>query len=140
MNSRLCSARSSASRRRHAGSTFRNVYLTKCRSRAMDPSYSRGRVVQVRLGIVSPYSWTYPGGVNRHVEALARELLGRGHDVRVFAPFDRDTRRTAALHRGARPSLVEVPEWLVPLGGTIGWPANGAVSNLPFHPTGVSTL
>src|SRR3954467_3160052 len=32
MNSRLCDARSAASSRRHAGSTFRNVYLTKWRS------------------------------------------------------------------------------------------------------------
>ncbi len=35
MNSRLCSARSAGSSRRQAGSTFRNVYLTKCRSRAI---------------------------------------------------------------------------------------------------------
>ena len=44
------------------------------------------------------------------------------------------------LHRGARPQVREVPEWLVPLGGTIGWPSNGAVSNLAGHPSAVSTL
>src|SRR3954452_16190589 len=94
----------------------------------------------MRLGLISPYSWTYPGGVNRHVEALAEQFLARGHDVRVFAPFDCDTRRTALLHRGARPHPIEPPEWLMPLGGTIGWPSNGAISNLSFHPTGVSLL
>ena len=30
----------------------------------------------VRIGLVSPYSWSYQGGVNRHVEALAEEFLG----------------------------------------------------------------
>ena len=42
----------------------------------------------MRIGLVSPYSWSFQGGVNRHVEALAEEFLGRGHDVRVLAPVD----------------------------------------------------
>jgi phosphatidylinositol alpha-mannosyltransferase len=67
-------------------------------------------------------------------------LVASGHDVRVFAPFDRDVRRAALLHRGARPQAREAPEWLVPLGGTIGWPSNGAVSNLAATPSAVSTL
>ena len=57
----------------------------------------------MRVALVSPYSWTYPGGVTRHIEALAGELLAAGHDVRVLAPYDRDDRRTAWLHRGTRP-------------------------------------
>jgi phosphatidyl-myo-inositol alpha-mannosyltransferase len=94
----------------------------------------------MRVALVSPYSWTYPGGVTRHIEALAAELLTSGHDVRVFAPFDHDTRKSAFLHRGARPQDRVAPEWLVPLGGTIGWPSNGAVSNLAPTPSAVSTL
>ena len=94
----------------------------------------------MRIGLVSPYSWTYPGGVNRHLESLARELLARGHDVRVFAPWDDDTRRAALLHRGARPQRRERPAWLVALGGTVGWSLNGSVSNLALHPHGVTTL
>src|ERR671914_2246438 len=94
----------------------------------------------MRVALVSPYSWTYPGGVTRHIEALAAELTTAGHEVRVFAPFDRDVRATALLHRGARPQARPVPEWLVPLGGTIGWPSNGAVSNLAPTPSAVSTL
>ena len=94
----------------------------------------------MRAALVSPYSWTYPGGVTRHIEALAAELMATGHDVRVFAPFDRDARVAALLHRGARPQRREAPEWLVPLGGTIGWPSNGAVSNLSGTPFAVSTL
>src|SRR5215211_6279984 len=94
----------------------------------------------MRVALVSPYSWTYPGGVTRHIEALAAELSAAGHDVRVLAPFDHDTRRTAAKHRGARPQVREAPEWLIPLGSTIGWPLNGAVSNLAGTPSAVSTL
>src|SRR5919199_4742703 len=94
----------------------------------------------MRAALVSPYSWTYPGGVTRHIEALAAELTAAGHEIRVFAPFDRDSRAAAIAHRGARPQRREAPEWLVPLGGTIGWPSNGAVSNLSFTPYAVSTL
>jgi phosphatidylinositol alpha-mannosyltransferase len=88
----------------------------------------------VRVALVSPYSWTYPGGVTRHIEALGAELVAAGHDVRVLAPFDPDTRKTAVLHRGARPQARPAPEWLVPLGGTFGLPSNGAVSNLTLTP------
>jgi len=94
----------------------------------------------MRVALVSPYSWTYPGGVTRHVEALATELLAAGHDVCVLAPFDRDGRRARLLHRGAAPETRPVPDFLVALGPTVGWPANGAVSNLAFTPTSVSLL
>ena len=94
----------------------------------------------MRVALISPYSWTYPGGVTRHIEALAGELDRAGHEVRVLAPFDEDRRRTALMHRGARPQARPRPEWLISLGGTIGWPSNGAVSNLAGTPFGVSTL
>src|SRR5918992_5571166 len=94
----------------------------------------------MRVALVSPYSWTFPGGVTRHIEALAGELAAAGHEVRVLAPFDHDVRRTALLHRGARPQARPVPEWLVPLGPTIGWPSNGAVSNLAHTALAVTTL
>jgi phosphatidylinositol alpha-mannosyltransferase len=94
----------------------------------------------MRVALVSPYSWTYPGGVTRHIEALAHELAGQGHQVRVLAPFDPDTRRTRLLHRGVPPQERPLPEWLVPLGGTVGWPANGAVSNLALGPRAVGCI
>jgi phosphatidyl-myo-inositol alpha-mannosyltransferase len=89
----------------------------------------------VRIGLVSPYSWSYRGGVNRHVEALAEEFIGRGHDVRVLAPFDPPGRLSRALHRAA-PEQREMPDYLVPLGRTVGFGANGAVSNLAPFPAG----
>src|SRR5918994_1644293 len=94
----------------------------------------------MRVAIVSPYSWTYPGGVNRHIEALAAQLAAAGHEMRVLAPWDEDTRTTALRHRGARPHRLELPEWLIPLGPTIGWASNGAVSNLSASPAAVLKL
>jgi phosphatidylinositol alpha-mannosyltransferase len=73
--------------------------------------------------------------VNRHVEALAEELLARGHHVRVLAPSDPPGRLSRAMHRAA-PEERAAPEYLIPLGRTAGFPANGAVSNLSPFPAG----
>ena len=94
----------------------------------------------MRVALVSPYSYTYPGGVGRHVEALAEGLIGRGDDVRLFAPYDPDDRLARVMHRGVRPEPRPAPSYFVSLGRTVGIPANGAVSNLSFTPHAVSTL
>jgi phosphatidyl-myo-inositol alpha-mannosyltransferase len=73
--------------------------------------------------------------VNRHVEALAEEFLGRGHHVRVLAPFDPPGRVSRILHRAA-PESREIPDYLIPLGRTAGFPSNGAISNLAPFPAG----
>jgi phosphatidylinositol alpha-mannosyltransferase len=93
-----------------------------------------------RIAIVSPYSYTYPGGVMRHIEAITRELLSRGHDVSVFAPYDPNDRLARVTHRGGVPQARSLPEWLVPVGRTVGFPANGAISNLAVTPYSVATL
>jgi phosphatidylinositol alpha-mannosyltransferase len=73
--------------------------------------------------------------VNRHVEALAEEFLRRGHDVRVLAPVDPPGRVSRALHR-AQAERRQLPEYLIPLGRTMGFGANGSVSNLAPFPAG----
>ncbi len=40
----------------------------------------------MKIGIVTPYDWSYPGGVRDHVWHLANEFISMGHDVRVLAP------------------------------------------------------
>jgi phosphatidyl-myo-inositol alpha-mannosyltransferase len=94
----------------------------------------------MRIALLSPYSWTYPGGVTRHIEALSAELTVLGHDARILAPFDPDDALSRRLHRGARPQLVDPPEGFVALGRTVGFPANGAVSNLVATPGGMLAL
>ena len=94
----------------------------------------------MRIALLSPYSWTYPGGVTRHIEALASELAAAGHEARVLAPFDPDDALSVRLHRGARPQPREVGEGFVSLGRTVGLPANGAVSNMALSPHAIRTL
>ena len=94
----------------------------------------------MRVALVSPYSYTYPGGVGRHVEALAEELLEQGHEVRLLAPYDPDDRLARVTHRGARPQERPLPDHVIPLGRTMGLPMNGAVSNLAVLPEVVGTL
>jgi phosphatidylinositol alpha-mannosyltransferase len=94
----------------------------------------------MRIALVSPYSWSYPGGVTRHIAALAEQFTADGHHVRVLAPLDPPGRFSAALHRGAHPQPIDVPDYLVSLGRTIGFKANGAVSNLSITPYGVATM
>jgi phosphatidylinositol alpha-mannosyltransferase len=94
----------------------------------------------MRIALVSPYSWTYPGGVTRHIEALAEQYLAMGHDVRVLAPYDPPGLESTVMHRGAAPQDVAPPDYLVSLGRTVGFHANGAVSNLSIGPGGMSKL
>jgi phosphatidylinositol alpha-mannosyltransferase len=95
---------------------------------------------RVRVALISPYSYTYPGGVGRHVEALAEQLLEAGHEVRLMAPYDPDDRLARFTHRGARPQPRPLPDHVIPLGRTIGFPMNGAVSNLSMFPEAVATV
>jgi phosphatidylinositol alpha-mannosyltransferase len=73
--------------------------------------------------------------VNRHVEALAEEFLGRDHDVRVLAPYDPPGRVSRVLHRAAAEPR-QMPDYLTPLGRTMGFGANGSVANLAPFPAG----
>ena len=40
----------------------------------------------LRVGIVCPYSFDMPGGVQFHVRDLAEALIAAGHEVSVLAP------------------------------------------------------
>ncbi|MEA2440449.1 MAG: phosphatidyl-myo-inositol alpha-mannosyltransferase, partial [Thermoleophilaceae bacterium] len=103
-------------------------------------SGSLGYDAPVRIALVSPYSYTYPGGVGRHVEALAEELIRQGHDVRLLAPYDPDDRLASIAHRGARPEARPAPDYFISLGRSVGVPANGAVSNVTFTPYAASMI
>ena len=94
----------------------------------------------MRIALISPYSWTYPGGVTRHIEALSVELQALGHEARILAPYDPDDALARHLHRGARPQRLELPAGFVSLGRTFGLPANGAVSNITGAPGAVLAL
>jgi len=73
----------------------------------------------LRVGIVCPYSFDVPGGVQFHVRDLAESLIGRGHDVSVLAPAADDT---------------PVPPYLVAAGRAVPVHYNGSVARLTFGP------
>ncbi|MDQ3404555.1 MAG: glycosyltransferase family 4 protein [Actinomycetota bacterium] len=73
----------------------------------------------MRIGIVCPYSFEVPGGVQAHVVDLAKALRALGHDVDVLAPADEDTPLPAFVH---------------PAGRALGIPYNGSVARLSFGP------
>ncbi|HET8680901.1 MAG TPA: glycosyltransferase family 4 protein [Micromonosporaceae bacterium] len=73
----------------------------------------------MRIGIVCPYSFDVPGGVQSHVRDLAETLIGMGHEVSVLAPADDD----APL-----PPFVVSAGWAVPVR------YNGSVARLSFGP------
>jgi phosphatidyl-myo-inositol alpha-mannosyltransferase len=73
----------------------------------------------LRIGIVCPYSFDVPGGVQFHVRDLAEHLLTLGHDVSVLAPADEDT---------------PVPAYLVSSGRAVPVPYNGSIARLSFGP------
>jgi phosphatidylinositol alpha-mannosyltransferase len=60
--------------------------------------------------------------------------------VRLLAPLDPDDRFARLSHKAARPERRELPDYLVPLGRTVGLPMNGAVSNVSVFAEGVATM
>ena len=91
----------------------------------------------VRIALLSPYSWTYPGGVTRHIEALAAELAAGGHEA-AHPRAVRPRRRAVAAPAPRRASAAACgAEDFVSLGRTVGLPANGAVSNMALTPHAV---
>ncbi len=72
---------------------------------------------KLRIGIVCPYSWDVPGGVQNHIRDLAEFLLNNGHHVEVLAP-------ATESH--------DLPEYVVSAGRAVSIPYNGAVARVLF--------
>ena len=70
----------------------------------------------MKIAMVSPYDFAWPGGVNAHVAQLSAELRHRGHSVRIMAPQTPTRPLTAGLER----------EHFIPLGRTVPLSAGGS--------------
>ena len=84
----------------------------------------------MRVGLVSPYSWTVPGGVNHHIEHLAAELDGRGHETWIIAPVGALT--PARRHVDSRRQTLT--ERFIPMGNAVPIPTNGSMAYVNFSP------
>jgi len=73
----------------------------------------------VKVGIVCPYDWSAPGGVQVHVRDLAVALQRLGHEVSVLAPCDDD---------------IELPPYVVSAGGAVTLSYNGSKAKVAFGP------
>ncbi|MEV6027453.1 glycosyltransferase family 4 protein [Streptomyces sp. NPDC052036] len=71
----------------------------------------------MRIGIVCPYSWDVPGGVQFHIRDLAEYFIRLGHEVSVLAPADDET---------------PLPPYVVSAGRAVPVPYNGSVARLNF--------
>lgn len=80
---------------------------------------------KLRIGIVCPYGWDTPGGVQAHIGDLAEYLISQGHVVSVLAP---------AIDENSLPSYV------VSAGKPIAIPYNGAVARVLFGPIAFSRV
>jgi len=72
-----------------------------------------------RIGIVCPYGWDTPGGVQSHIADLAKYLIAAGHSVSVLAPAQSED---------------DLPDFVVSAGRPIAIPYNGAVARVLFGP------
>jgi phosphatidyl-myo-inositol alpha-mannosyltransferase len=71
----------------------------------------------VKIGLVCPYTWDIPGGVQEHIMGLAEALIDLGHQVSVISPADDDA---------------PLPAYVVPAGRAVPVPYNGSVARLAF--------
>ena len=78
-----------------------------------------------RIGIVCPYGWDTPGGVQSHVRDLAEYLIREGHFVSVLAPAIDDE---------------NLPSYVTSAGRPISIPYNGAVARVLFGPIAFSRV
>jgi phosphatidylinositol alpha-mannosyltransferase len=80
----------------------------------------------VRIGLVCPYHWDVPGGVQYHVRDLAGTLRGLGHEVEVLTP---------ALHEENLPD--EHVTWA---GRANVVPYNGSMASWQFGPVSANRV
>ena len=78
-----------------------------------------------RIGIVCPYGWDTPGGVQSHIRDLAEYLIHQGHYVSVLAPAIEEE---------------DLPEYVTSAGRPIAIPYNGAVARVLFGPIAFSRV
>ena len=71
----------------------------------------------MKIGLVSPYDYSYPGGVTVHINNLCKELTKLGHVVKIIAPCS---------DNGPDP----LPDSLIPVGKPVPVPTGGSIARI----------
>ena len=79
----------------------------------------------MRIGLVCPYQWDVPGGVQYHVRDLAQSLRGMGHHVEILTPAEREE---------------SLPPHATFAGRTVPVPYNGSMASLQFGPVSAARV
>jgi phosphatidylinositol alpha-mannosyltransferase len=80
----------------------------------------------VKIGLVTPYVYPLPGGVNQHVRYLYENLRLRGHDVRILTS-------SHGLQRASEGDVIRI-------GKGFSVPTNGSVGTVTLSPRYVSQV
>jgi phosphatidylinositol alpha-mannosyltransferase len=80
----------------------------------------------LKIGIVCPYGWDTPGGVQIHIKELSQWLIAKGHEVSVLAPVTDEG--------------LNIEPWVVSAGRPISIPYNGAIAKVIFGPLASSRV
>jgi phosphatidylinositol alpha-mannosyltransferase len=80
----------------------------------------------VKIGLVTPYVYPLPGGVNEHVRFLYENLRLRGHDVRIITS-------SHGLQRSSEGDVIRI-------GKGFSVPSNGSVGTITLSPRYVSQV
>jgi phosphatidylinositol alpha-mannosyltransferase len=80
----------------------------------------------VKIGLVTPYVYPVPGGVNEHVRFLYENLRLRGHDVRILTS-------SHGLQRSSEGDVIRI-------GKGFSVPSNGSVGTITLSPRYVSQV
>jgi phosphatidylinositol alpha-mannosyltransferase len=80
----------------------------------------------VKIGLVTPYVYPLPGGVNEHVRFLYENLRLRGHDVRILTS-------SHGLQRSSEGDVIRI-------GKGFSVPSNGSVGTVTLSPRYVSQV
>ena len=79
----------------------------------------------LRIGLVCPYGWDTPGGVQSHIKDLAEYFIKQGHFVSVLAPVTNES---------------DLPSYLVNAGKPIAILYNVAVARFLFGPVALGRV
>ena len=74
----------------------------------------------MKIALVSPYDYPYPGGVTEHIHHLEMEFVRRGHVVKIIAP--------------SSTSKHELSDNIYRIGGIVPVPVSGSIARITLSP------